>query len=259
MVSAAADEAVTQRGPTQLSRAESINAMEISQAVPLVDTHEYPTRRQLLRKRGVNKWRRTRSVDATSWELPTIEDATTAALDELSAMSPTIVAVSDRRITLQVLKAALKDCYLHTEDNLNSGGSEFGENLKRRVEGVKADLIILETMGRGGTCVNAAVKARQYIPNVPILCILTSVTAEDRENTKLISNAFILPKPFHTTDLRECIIGVMSCQEASLDGILAPWNRTPRTSTLTDPNLLSLPWDAPPMPPLMNVTSTRPR
>ena len=52
MVSAAADETVTQRGPTQLSRAESINAMEISQAVPLVDTHEYPTRRQLLRKRG---------------------------------------------------------------------------------------------------------------------------------------------------------------------------------------------------------------
>jgi DNA-binding response OmpR family regulator len=99
------------------------------------------------------------------------------------------------------------------EATLNAGWPEFGRLAMGRITETAAKIVILETMGSGGTCIKSAELVRAACPQVPIVCILTSVTSEDRQFAKRISNAYVLQKPFHAEDLCQTIIEVMGSQD----------------------------------------------
>ena len=103
-------------------------------------------------------------------------------------VSVRVLMISDRRVTLKIVKSALSDCNVTCASTLSAANEDF-------------NIVILETMLTGSTCVSGAEQIRSRCPNLPILCILTSVNDVDKPYIEKIQNAYILPKPFHARDL----------------------------------------------------------
>ena len=120
-----------------------------------------------------------------------------------------ILAISDRDITLKVLKAALKESSLTCVSTLSAAESWY-------------DLILLETMSTGGTCVSSAEAIRAKCPQCPIVCLLTQPSPSDKQCIQSVGNAYILQKPFHSADLVRTVAEVVAAQGLGQGRFAAP-------------------------------------
>ena len=130
-------------------------------------------------------------MEARSGTLEPWTDETSGGLDD----SFRILAISDREVTVKVLEAGLKGCRLECASSLSAATSDH-------------DLILIETMVSGGTCISGAEAIRAKCPRCPIVCIMSQVSPHDRKYIQSINNVYILIKPFHKADLLRTVTEV---------------------------------------------------
>merc|ERR1712196_171937 len=107
---------------------------------------------------------------------------------------------------------ALHETNLTCDDFIDTSLPDFSDQLAMRISDLDAHLLILEVSGKGRSCIACATLIRAVCPSIPIICLAQSV--EDKCLINKLRNAYILPKPFHSADLRTTVTDVIATEQA---------------------------------------------
>ena len=124
-----------------------------------------------------------------------------------------VLVISDRPITMKVIKSALKDCTVFFESTWRGDQADFCDLVNQCVIEQQIDLIIIETLATDpGTksCVTNAGKIRLVCPEFPsIICLLSSQTLQHSLELSKVKGLRAVYKPFNTADIHAAVKGAI--------------------------------------------------